>query len=154
MVIAAKGVYHKYNVLKYRVLNILYHDYIRHGIPLNEIPESEWLDTPTIAEILGTQSGAISNDLDKYRVCGYVRRDVTNKIKGKPGRRRYGWRITNCGIKVYLALRDKMEKGQSLNFHSNEKVDSYIGLTRRGYHELGRTEEYAKQIESQFIPQK
>jgi hypothetical protein len=140
----ARGIYHKRNALKYRILNSLFEVFKTPG-------NSKWLSTPFIASVIGTESGALSMSMKSYRKQGIVRRSQKKYKKEGRGGLYYKWTITEKGIKVLFDLRNRLEKGYTLNRQQHYKVDSYIGITKQGAIDFCLTEKDSKDVEACFI---
>lgn len=145
----ARGIYHKYNVLKYRILNLLYITYTNVEGEAS-LSESKWLSTPVIGEILGVETGAFTGMLNKYRKYGLIKRSQRRYKPKGASHSSYKWTITERGMLVYFDLKNRLEHGQTLNRKEHGKLTSYVGLTKQGALEFGLTKEDTKEIQSQF----
>ena len=149
----ANGFYHGYNVLKYRVLCLLYDTYMNPDIPL-----PGWLDGKEICEILGYDNQAtLTNSLAKYNFYGYIARSKKRNKTSECGNQSYRWHITKKGIVLMFDLANRANQGFNLNRrkkYCTKRVDIYIGISKRGDQQLGLTMEDAKNIEAKFMPKK
>ena len=146
----ATGFYHGHNVLKYRVLSLLFNVYKNPDIPL-----PGWIDGKDICEVLGFDNQAtVTHSLMKYRKYGVVARSRKRNNMKEHGNQSYRWRITEKGINLMFELENRANHGFTLNRKKGrlERVDSYIGITKRGEQKLGLTQEDARRIEAKFMP--
>jgi DNA-binding MarR family transcriptional regulator len=128
----AKGIYHKYNVLLYRVLGIMFDKYP------NRMCARE------LAEELGINPTDITDRVRDYVRFQYLLRTKKRYPDPVTGRKVRLLRLSKHGAKTYLELKKRIKKGSDLNRKSNHvemHVDSYFGITLRGAEELGITPE-------------
>jgi hypothetical protein len=114
------GLYHKYNILKYRVLHVLY-------------SANEPLTTLAIANKIGIDRKRITDALSHYHRHHY---GYTKRLKTKQGHYHL-YTITKRGTEAYLSYDKRFRSGKSLNRLklTSEKVDSvldYFGINQSG----------------------
>ncbi len=120
----ATGTYHKFNFLKFRILEVLVKAY-PYTLNCKEIADKGDIELKKVADALN------------HYIAGnysYVKR--LNK-KSKSGKYRY--KIDKKGIVAYLQYKRRIENGFDLNLHRRfpERVESYSGITKQGVLELG-----------------
>ncbi len=120
----ATGTYHKFNFLKFRILEVLVKAY-PYTLTCKEIAYKGDIELKKVADALN------------HYIAGnysYVKR--LNK-KSKSGKYRY--KINKAGIVAYLQYKRRIEAGFDLNLHRRfpEHVESYSGITKQGILELG-----------------
>jgi hypothetical protein len=148
----ANGFYHNYNVLKCRILRLLF-DVFKDP----NIPYPGWISGVHIKEVLGYDNQAsITHMLGRYKKQGIIRKSSKRFISETGYGSYYRWHISKKGINLLFDLENRLRHGQTLNRRPKfrgRKVDKYIGISKRGALELGITREDTKLIESCFIPQ-
>ena len=119
--------YHKYNVLKYRILTTLYKAKLNGegALTCQQIADRIGVDRKKITETLSKWSAY------KYR---YTRR-LSKKAKGSNGKA-FRYIITSYGLATLRMYEKRISQGKDLNCKSAYKpardIESYIGIKQKG----------------------
>lgn len=131
----ATGYYHRYNVLKYRILSILAH----YDDPMT---------AQEIANLLGgVERKKVTDALGYWQSEGY---GYTQRMKRKAdGTKAYRYKITKKGREILQVYINRMKSGMELNISKkNARVQStvdYFGINKYGI-EMGITHEKLLEI--------
>jgi len=131
----ATGYYHRYNVLKYRILNVLAHY------------DKEPMTAQEIADLLGTERKRVTDALGYWHKEGY---GYTQRMKRKAERSKaYKYQVTKKGREILQVYINRMKSGMELNISKkNARVKStadYFGINKHGK-ETGITQEKLLEI--------
>lgn len=112
------GIYHKYNVMLYRTLRMLYNVYPNR------------LCTREIAEEFGVNPTHITDRMKDYVRYGYITRTKTRYPDPVTGRKVRLLRLSKFGARVYIDLVNRIQHGFDLNRSSSrpDRLDMYFGV--------------------------
>ena len=131
--IMAKGIYHKHNVLLYRVLSIMFEKY------------PDRMCARELADELGMKPTEITDRVKEYVKYQYLHRTKKRYTDATTGRKVRLLRISKMGTKTYLDLKRLIRLGFELNRKKRapQKMNNYFGITKHGALEMD--------IDSEFI---
>lgn len=123
----ASKYYHKCNVLKFRILEVLVQ--AKKPMTAKEIAEAGKIDYKRVCSAL----------------CHYKKENnfpFINRLKKKGANGAYRYKITKSGLAMYIAYRRRIELGVDLNRYRKVpvKVDAYYGCIKPKEVDNGNTE--------------
>ncbi len=120
----ATGTYHKFNFLKFRMLEALFDAY----------PAS--LTSKAIADNGDIELKKVADALNHYIAGNY---SYITRLKKKSNEGKYRYKINTSGAEAYLQYKHRIKLGFDLNRHRRvpKRVDSYYDMTKKGALELG-----------------
>jgi hypothetical protein len=115
------GIYHKYNVMLYRTLKLLYGVYPGR------------LCTREIAEAFGVTPAHITDRIRDYVKYGYLKRSGVRYLDPVTGRKVKLLRLSKHGARAYIDFVNRIQHGFDLNRRADRpgKLDMYFGVKNR-----------------------
>ena len=120
----ATGTYHKFNYLKFRILEALFDAYPA-SLTCKEIADNGDIELKKVADAL-----------NHYTSSNY---SYITRLKKKSSSGKYRYKINKSGVVAYLEFKHRIKLGFDLNRHRRipKRIESYYGITKKGAVEFG-----------------